>query len=105
MGDRRASGGRGDGHRVGERRADVRAGRDDQNDHRRGGREPDGQPTRSFQVSLSNPTNAVISRGTATGTILDNDSVPNLSIDDATVAEGNSGSQPLQFTVTLSEAS
>ena len=34
------------------------------------------QATRSFTVSLSSPTNAVIARGTATGTIFDNDVAP-----------------------------
>ncbi|MFN8633983.1 MAG: Calx-beta domain-containing protein [Chloroflexota bacterium] len=63
------------------------------------------EPTKTFAVTLANPTNASIGRGTAVGTIVDNDGLPSLSIDDKSLAEGNSGSQALQFTVTLSPPS
>ena len=53
-------------------------------------------------VTLSNATGgAGIDDGTATGTITDNDT-PSFSIDDASVAEGDSGQTNLTFTVTLS---
>ena len=55
-------------------------------------------------VTLSNVRNAAIDTATGTGTITDDDSVPKLSIDSPSVAEGNSGSTTLTFTVTLSEA-
>ena len=55
-------------------------------------------------VTLSNVRNAAIDTATGTGTITDDDSGPKLSIDSPRVAEGNSGSTTLTFTVTLSEA-
>ena len=55
-------------------------------------------------VTLSNVRNAAIDTATGTGTITDDDSVPKLSIDSPRVAEGDSGSTTLTFTVTLSEA-
>jgi large repetitive protein len=61
----------------------------------------------TFTVTLSSPTNATIAsgQGTGTGTINDNDATPTLSINDATVTEGNSGTVFAVFTVTLSPAS
>ena len=41
----------------------------------------------TFQVSLSNATNARIAKGVGVGTILDNDSMPRLRIDDIVVSE------------------
>ena len=55
-------------------------------------------------VTLSNVRNAAIDTATGTGTITDDDSGPKLSIDSPRVAEGDSGSTTLTFTVTLSEA-
>ena len=40
-----------------------------------------------FTVTLSNPANAIIARGTGTGTILDNDGSAKLRVDDALVQE------------------
>ncbi len=55
----------------------------------------------TFTVSLSNATGgAGIDDGAATGTILDDD--PKFSIADASVAEGDSSSVNMTFTVTLS---
>ena len=45
-----------------------------------------------------------ITKGRGIGTILDDDFVPELSISDATVTEGDSGTTPMQLTVSLSEA-
>jgi hypothetical protein len=61
----------------------------------------------NFTVTLSSPANATIAsgQGTGTGTINDNDAAPALSINDATVTEGNSGTVFAVFTVTLSAAS
>ncbi len=56
----------------------------------------------TFQVRLSRPTNAVIARGLATGTITDNDGVPLLRIGDITVGEGGGVAV---FTVSLSAPS
>lgn len=58
--------------------------------------------TETFEVRLSNASNATIKDGTATGTILDNEGQPSLSIANAQITEGDSGTQSLQFTVTLS---
>jgi uncharacterized repeat protein (TIGR01451 family) len=60
------------------------------------------QPDRSFFVNLTNPKSATIGRGRAQGTILDDDSYPQLSIADVSVIEGNSGTTPAVFKVSLS---
>jgi len=63
----------------------------------------------TFSVALSNPSGATISRGTATGTITNDDQVapalPSASIADLSVAEGNGDHAHFMFTVTLSKAS
>jgi chitinase len=53
---------------------------------------------------LSNPVNALIAKGTATGTVLDDDPGSGLrvSVGDTAISEGDSGSRQLVFTVTLS---
>jgi hypothetical protein len=56
----------------------------------------------TFTVTLSNPTNATIGTGTATGTIR-NEDFPALGIVGGIAPEGNSGTTPLTFTITLSE--
>ncbi|HLA79296.1 MAG TPA: Calx-beta domain-containing protein [Vicinamibacteria bacterium] len=61
------------------------------------------EPGETFSVNLSAPANATIADAQGIGTILDNDLI--LSIDDATVIEGNTGSATATFTVTLSAAS
>ena len=65
------------------------------------------EPDETVVVALSDPVNAVVSStaGTGTGTILDNDDAPTLSIDSPRVTEGDSGSATLTFTVRLSVAS
>src|SRR5206468_4296231 len=55
-----------------------------------------------FAVNLSNPTRATISTGSANGTIFDDDPAPSLSINDATVTEGDTGTTNAVFTITLS---
>src|SRR5439155_20482728 len=57
-------------------------------------------------VTLSNPTNATLGAiPTYTYTILDDDPLPSLSINNVTVTEGNSGTTSANFTMTLSPAS
>ncbi len=56
-------------------------------------------------VNLSNPTNATLADGQGLGTILNDDAVPALSINDVTVTEGNSGTTNAVFTVSLSAVS
>ncbi len=59
-----------------------------------------------FSLSLSNPANAAISKGQATGTILDDDPEPTISIDDVSSAEGNFGGlNKAVFSITLSAPS
>ncbi len=57
-----------------------------------------------FSLDLSNPVNG---QGTPSGTatISDDDGAPDVSISDANVVEGNSGTTDLTFDVTLSNAS
>jgi CSLREA domain-containing protein len=59
----------------------------------------------TFSVTLNTPVNAAIANGTATVTIVDNDPTPQLTITDANVVEGSSGTAPATFTVSLSNAS
>src|SRR5262249_30664235 len=63
-----------------------------------------GEPLQ-FSLVLSSATNSTITRGTATGTILNSASSPTISIDDVSIAEGNSGTSNAVFHVTLSAAS
>ena len=58
----------------------------------------------TFTVNLSNPANATISDASGIGTIIDDDSAT-ISISDAIVTEGDSGTASANFTVTLSPAS
>ena len=78
---------------------------DDEDDHRRGQRRHARRGNETFFVNLSNPTNATIADGQGVGTIIDDDPLPSLSINDVTVTEGNSGTTNATFTVTLSAAS
>lgn len=59
----------------------------------------------TFTVTLSAPSKATVADGTATGTITDDDTAPVLTIADAAVTEGNSGSATLKLPVTASKAS
>jgi chitinase len=65
------------------------------------------EPTETFTVTLTSPTGATLATATATGTITNDDAAPALptvSVANATVAEGNTGTANLAFTVTLSKA-
>ncbi|MDP9387837.1 MAG: hypothetical protein M3Q48_07890 [Actinomycetota bacterium] len=59
----------------------------------------------TFTVTLTAGANATIEDGEAVGTIVDNDVAPTLSVADATVVEGNTGTATATFTVALSAAS
>jgi uncharacterized repeat protein (TIGR01451 family) len=63
------------------------------------------EPSETFFVNLSGAANATIADPQGQGTITDNDAQPALSINDVTVAEGNSGTTNATFTVTLSAPS
>ena len=58
----------------------------------------------TFDVNLTNPSNASIADNKGVGTINDDDATPSLSINDQTVTEGNSGTTA-NFTVTLGAVS
>src|SRR4029450_12610449 len=55
-----------------------------------------------FTLDLSTPSNATISDGSGLGTITNDDPVPDASIADPSVAEGDAGTNTLSFDVTLS---
>lgn len=61
----------------------------------------------TFLAKISAPENATLdtTKSSAIGTIIDDDAAPTVSIDDVSIAEGNSGSKNLVFTVTLSALS
>ena len=56
----------------------------------------------TFRVVLSNPVRATIADGSGAGVILDDDDQPTAAVDDVTHAEGDEGTTPFTFTVTLS---
>src|SRR6266481_5698903 len=60
------------------------------------------EATEFFGVALSNPTNVTLGNVQGTGTIVDEDPLPTLSISDASMIEGNSGTTKMLFTVTVS---
>jgi hypothetical protein len=59
----------------------------------------------TFSVTLSNPVGAVIIVSAGTGTIRNDDTPPQVSIDNVTLTEGNSGTKAFPFTVSLTEPS
>lgn len=62
-----------------------------------------GEPTETFAVNLSNPTNAILADGQGIGTILDDE--PQIRVSDVARAEGRRNTTTLfTFTVTLSAA-
>lgn len=63
------------------------------------------EPSETFFVNVTNVTNAIVVDGQGVGTIVNDDPLPSLSINDVTVVEGNSGTTNAVFTVTLSAAS
>jgi hypothetical protein len=59
----------------------------------------------TFEIVLSNPSNATVGDGSGTAGISDDDPMPTLSVADTSVTEGNVGTKAITFTVTLSAAS
>ena len=55
------------------------------------------EPDETFTVDLSNASGAIITDPQGVGTILDNDEVPQVAVDDVTVNEGDG---TLTFTLT-----
>ena len=62
----------------------------------------DAESTESFLLRLTSPTNAFVADPSGTGTILDDE--PFVDISGSSGVEGNSGTTPFTFTVTLSAA-
>ena len=62
------------------------------------------EDTERFDILLSSPTNVALTDTSATASISDDDTAPTLSVNDVTVAEGNSGTKLMTFTVTKSKA-
>jgi hypothetical protein len=62
------------------------------------------EPNETFLVNLSAPVNATIATGQGIGTIVNDDvsALPTVTINDVSLAEGNSGTTSFVFTVTLS---
>jgi uncharacterized repeat protein (TIGR01451 family) len=58
----------------------------------------------TFFLDLSNPVDVSIATGQGVGTILDDDTLPQISIDDVTVTEGDAGTVNAVFTVTLTQS-
>ncbi|MFO3706358.1 putative Ig domain-containing protein [Xanthomonas codiaei] len=63
------------------------------------------EPNETFFVNISNVTGASVTDAQGLGTIVNDDALPSLSIDDISVNEGNSGTTTATFTVSLSQAS
>lgn len=63
------------------------------------------EPNETFFATVSNVTGATVADGQGTGTIVNDDAVPSLSINDTTVTEGNAGTVTATLTVTLSAVS
>jgi hypothetical protein len=63
------------------------------------------EPDESLTLVLSNASNTNILDGSGTGTITNDDPIPDVSIDDQSITEGNAGTSTLTFNVTLSHAS
>jgi hypothetical protein len=67
---------------------------------------PLAQPTKTFVLNITGASNATVGAGTkATGTILNNNPRPAVSVGNATAAEASSGNKTATFTVNLSSAS
>ena len=63
------------------------------------------EPNETFAVNVTNVVGANVNDGSALGTITNDDAAPTLSINSTSIAEGNSGTTTLGFTVSLSSAS
>jgi len=63
------------------------------------------EPDELFVLNLSNASNATIANGRGSATILNDDPLPAIAINDVSVTEGNTGTTPAVFTVSLSNPS
>jgi uncharacterized repeat protein (TIGR01451 family) len=63
------------------------------------------EPSETFFVNLTNATNATIADNQGLGTITNDDAAPTITISDVPLNEGNAGTTPFPFVVTLSNPS
>ena len=63
------------------------------------------EPSETFFVNVTSVLNAVVVDGQGVGTIVNDDPLPSLTINDVTVLEGNAGTVNAVFTISLSAAS
>jgi hypothetical protein len=63
------------------------------------------EPDETFLVSLSNPTNATLADNQGLGTILNDDPQPAISITDVSDFDGNAGTTPFTFAVSVTNPS
>jgi hypothetical protein len=63
-----------------------------------------GEANERLFLNLSSPVNAAVSGGPGTGTIIDDDTLPAVTVTGVELAEGNAGSSSAIFTVNLSVA-
>ena len=59
----------------------------------------------TFVLNLGNPLNVTIARGQGLGTIINDDPIPTISINNVTLSEGNTGTRLFLLSVTLSNPS
>jgi large repetitive protein len=63
------------------------------------------EPNETFLVNLSSPSGATLADSQGVGTIQNDDGTPAVAIADVSATEGNSGTKPFAFAVTLSNPS
>jgi uncharacterized repeat protein (TIGR01451 family) len=63
------------------------------------------EPDETFTVTISGPSNATLGDDVATGTIVNDELLPTMTINDVSLNEGSAGITPFTFTVTLSNPS
>jgi Tol biopolymer transport system component/UPF0716 family protein affecting phage T7 exclusion len=63
------------------------------------------ESTETFLVNLFNPSNSTLTKNQGRGTIVNDDQIPTISINDVTLSEGNNGTTLAIFTVNLSNSS
>lgn len=61
--------------------------------------------TETFFVNLHHPVNATILKGQGTGSIVDSDPIPSITVNGVSILEGNSGTATANFGVVLSSPS
>jgi hypothetical protein len=61
--------------------------------------------TETFYLNLYHPVNAAIKTGHGTGSIVDSDPLPTVTLNNVAVVEGNSGTTPANFGIALSSPS